>query len=388
MSSTRPPSQTPRTDAAERFFHDSGKPRIGFVDSGVSRKLELELAQATARLKSHGVELPESADSAPPPSSPSSPSARKPSMFGAPSKPVDPGQPPSAAQQVQLLPAVLAAGSLGDSHSYEAGSTLYRRGERTEHVFILQQGQLQLTQAQDGSPDRLLGPGTVLGEHGLFEADVHTESITAVGPVRCALIRTDPLKAVLAADTSVLPLALMALVLQYRQVAHICASLAAGWPITQFELMNSKPLSSTELHRALVEAKTQAGTGVSPAQHMCLKLQASDQLPTRLMSAAMPLGSPADTEALGMGLMLVRGTASAHLGDQRVQLGQGSVIGMAEGLTGTPFAWTYAADQDSDARVFALDRALARLERADPVLRALASHVCALTLSMQRDFRA
>jgi CRP-like cAMP-binding protein len=309
-------------------------------------------------------------------------------MFGAPSKPVDPGQLPSAAQQVQLLPAVLAAGSLGDSHSYEAGSTLYRRGERTEHVFILQQGQLQLTQAQDGSPDRLLGPGTVLGEHGLFEADVHTESITAVGPVRCALIRTDPLKAVLAADTSVLPLALMALVLQYRQVAHICASLAAGWPLVQFEVMNSKPLSLTELHRALVEAQTQApGTGLSPAQHLCLKLQASELLPTRLMRADMPLGSPDDRESLGMGLMLLQGAALAQLGEHQVQLGQGSVIGLAEGLTGQPFGWTFATAQDSDARVFPLDRVLGRLERSDPVLRALASHLCALTLSMQRNFR-
>ena len=382
MSSTRPPSQTPRTDAAERFFHDSGKPRIGFVDSGVSRKLELELAQAVARLQSHGVELPAPVDS-PPPSI--SPSARKPSMFSASASAVDLGQPPATAQ-VQLMPAELAADNLGDARSYEAGATLYRRGERTEHVFILQQGQLQLTQAQDGSPDRLLGPGALLGEHGVFNADVHIESITAVGPVRCALIRNEPLQALLAADTSVLPLALMALVLQYRQVAHICASLAAGWPITQFELINIKPLSSTELHRALVEAKTQAGMGISPTQHMCLKLQASDHLPTRLMSADMPLGSPGDTEPLGMGLMLVRGAARASLGEQRVQLGQGSVIGMAEGLTGMPFAWTYAAAQDSDARVLPLDRALARLERADPVLRALVSHVCALTLSMQRDF--
>jgi CRP-like cAMP-binding protein len=383
MSSTRPLSKTPRTDAAERFFHDPGKPRIGFVDSGVSRKLELELAQAVARLQSHGVESPAPADSPPP--RPSSSSARKPSMFSATASAADPAQPPGAAQ-VQLLPAVLAADNLGDARSYEAGATLYRLGERTEHVFILQQGQLQLTQAQDGSPDRLLGPGAVLGEHGLFEADVHTESIIAVGPVRCALVRTDLLQAALAADTSVLPMALMALVLQYRQVSHICASLAAGWPITRFELMNSKPLSLTELHRALVEAKTLASTALSPAQHMCLKLQASEHLPTRLMRADMPLGSPRDTDSLGMGLMLVQGAAWAHLGDQRVQLGQGSVIGMAEGLTGMPFAWTYAAAQDSDARVLPLDRALGRLERTDPVLRALASHVCALTLSMQRAF--
>jgi len=385
MSSTRPPSQTPRTDAAERFFHDSGKPRVGFVDSGVSRKLELELAQATARLKSHGVELPAPDDTAPPPSSPR---ARKPSMFRAPSKPLDPDQPPSAAQQVQLLPAVLAAQSLGEARQYEAGSTLYRLGERTEHVFVLQQGQLQLTQAQDGSPDRLLGPGTVLGEHGLFEADVHTESITAVGQVRCAQIRTDPFMAMLAADTSVLPLALMALVLQYRQMAHITASLAAGWPLVQFEVMSSKALSLTELHRALVEAKTQApGTGLSPAQHICLKLQASELLSTRLMRADMPLGSPDDRESLGMGLMLVQGAALAHLGEHRIHLGQGSVIGLAEGLTGQPFGWTCGTAQDSDARVFPLDRILGRLERCDTVLRALASHLCALTLSMQRNFR-
>lgn len=385
MSSTRPPSQTPRTDAAERFFHDSGKPRIGFVDSGVSRKLELELAQATARLKSHGVELPAPADTAPPPNSPS---ARKPSMFRAPTNAVDPGQPPSAVQQVQLLPAVLAADSLGEARNYEAGATLYRRGERTEHVFILQQGQLQLTQAQDGSPDRLLGPGTVLGEHGLFEADVHTEFITAVGQVRCALIPTEQLLPVLAADSSVLPLALMALVLQYRQVAHITASLAAGWPLVQFEMMTTKPLSLTELHRALVEAKTQApGTGLSPTQHLCLKLQASELLPTRLMRADMPLGSSDDNDPPGMGLMLVRGAALARMGEHRVQLGQGSVIGLAEGLTGQPFGWTFATDQDSDARVFPLDRVLGRLERSDPVLRALASHLCALTLSLQRNFR-
>ena len=385
MSSSHPPSQTPRTDAAERFFHESGKPRVGFVDSGVSRKLELELALATARLKSLGVELPKPAERTP---LPSSPSARKPSIFRSPSKPADPDLLPSAAQQVQLLPAVLAADSLGDTRHYEAGATLYRRGERTEHVFILQQGQLQLTQAQDGSPDRLLGPGTVLGEHGLFEAAVHTESISAVGPVRCAMVRTQPLLAQLAADTSVLPLALMALVLQYRQVAHITASLAAGWPLVQFEVMNIKPLSSTELHRALVEAQTQApGTGLSPTQHLCLKLQASELLPTRLMRVDMPLGSPHDRESLGLGLMLLQGAALAQLGEHRVQLGQGSVIGMAEGLTGQPFGWTFATAQDSDARVFPLDRVLGRLERSDPELRALASHLCALTLSMQRNFR-
>jgi len=387
MPTTSPPSLTPRTDAAERFFHDSGKPRIGFVDSSVSRKLELELTQAVDHLKSNGLEPPAPPEA--PQALPNSPRARKPSsLFNASTKAANPGQPPAAAPQVKLLPAVLAPDSLGVARSYEAGATLYRRGERTEHVFILQQGQLQLTQAQDGSPDRLLGPGTMLGEHGMFEKDVHTESVTAVGQVRCALVRTEQVQAQLAADTSVLPMALMALMLQFRQVSHISASLAAGLPQTQFELMNSKPLTLPQVHRALVEAKSQIpGTGLSLGHYMCLKLQASELLPTRLMRADMPLGSPDDRESQGLGLMLVRGAAQARMGGHSVQLGQGSVIGMAEGLTGQPFGWTFATTQDCDARVFPLDRVLGRLERSDPVLRALASHLCALTLSMQRNFK-
>lgn len=381
-------SRTPRTDAAERFFHEAGKPPIGFVDSKVSRTLELELAHTLDHLKKHGVEAPEGLDTgnltlARIPRKPGSSFTQGAASAAQAAASI----PPAVAAQVKLLKASLSEG-LGDVHSYEDGSVLYRRGERTEHVFMLLQGQLRLSQQQDGSEDALLGPGHVFAEHGLFEQGVHTESLTAVGQVQCALLPANDLQTLLAADTSLLPHVLMALAMQYRQVLRITQALNAGRAMTQYEVLGHKTLTRPELHRALADAQAQApGNGPAASQLMCLKLQVTDHLANRLYRAGMSLGGPADKELLGLGLMLVQGQAQLRLGEHELRLGQGSVIGVAEGLTGQAFSWQHAALEDIDARAFPVERALERLERADPVFRALASHLCALVLAEQRDFK-
>ena len=387
-SPQRQNSTTPRTDAAERFFYESGKPPVGFVDSGVSRTLEVELNQALQQLKSHGVEPVLSPGMRP---QTAQPVARKPagSMLRslAASAAAAPPQ-PSAAPQVSLLTAQLAGDSLGEPRMYGDGMPLYRRGERTEHVFILLEGQLRVTQQSDGSEDRLLGPGHVFGEQGLFDEGVHSESLTAVGQVRCALVRIAEMQGLLAADISLLPPVLMALVLQYRQAMRISHALSNGLPLARFEVLGDKTLTGPELHRALVDAKARTpGKELSSSQLMCLKLQASEHLSQCLPRAGMSLGSPTDREHTHQGLMLVLGRAQLCIGEHLLQLGQGSVIGVAEGLTGQPFSWECSALQDIDARALPLDKALARLERADPTLRALASHLCALILAQQRNFQ-
>jgi hypothetical protein len=71
-----------------------------------------------------------------------------------------------------------------------------------------------------------------------------------------------------------------------------------------------------------------------------------------------------------------------------VELGQGAVIGLAEGLTGQPFVWEYSAVQDLNARVLPIERCLQQLERTEGVLRTMASHACAAIMMHQSQVRA
>ncbi len=380
----REASLTPRTDAAEKFFHEPGRPPVGFVASGVSRVLEVELTRALDELKKHGVEAPEPLDAR---THALLQNTRKPtpSIFRA-----SPQAPAAAAQavrpappQIRLLPAMAATEALGDARTYEDGAPLYRLGERGEHIFILLYGQLRVSQQGDGSAERIVGPGEVFGEHALFEEGVHTESLTAVGQARCALVRAADLRKALAADTTLLPHLMMSLVLQYRMVSDITARMAAGLAPTKYELMGQKSLTGSELQRALLENKdASTDEALNKAQRMCLKLQGTELMPTRLLRAGMSLGRPGE-EHLGLGTMLVNGRAQIRLGDHLLQLGQGSVVGVAEGLTGQDFSLHYAALQDINARVFPIDRAIQRLDRAEPLLRSLASHLCATILAQQ-----
>lgn len=376
---------TPQTDAAERFFYEAGRPPVGFVGSGLARVLEVELGRALAQLKTHGLEAPPPLD------------ARAQAQLQSPRRPrsVAPRAPtpgpgagglandPSPVPQLKLLPATCATEALGEPRGYDDGEVLYRRGERAEHLFIVLQGQVRVAQSSDGGADRIAGAGQVLGEHGMFEEGVHTESVQASGQARCALIPSAQLRALLGPDAGLLGPVMMSLVLQYRMARTIAAALATGTATPRYSVLGEKTYTGPELHRALVEARTQEpGQGLSSAQLHCLTLQACELMPTRLLRAGASLGRPGG-EHLGLGLMTVSGLAQASIGDHALELGQGCVIGVAEGLTGSDFSWSFQALQDINARAFPLDRALQRLERADPLMRALASHLCAVILAQQ-----
>jgi CRP-like cAMP-binding protein len=83
--------------------------------------------------------------------------------------------------------------------------------------------------------------------------------------------------------------------------------------------------------------------------------------------------------------MIVSGKVSARWGDHAVELGQGSVIGLAEALSGQPFAWDYTALQDLNVRQWPVERALQQIERAAPLWRALAAHFCAGIARRQQE---
>lgn len=377
-------SYTPRTDAAERLFHEAGRPPMGFVDSRLARLLEYELSQALDQLRQLGAPLP------------APPDERTLAMLASAVRPkrailskidgglAPPSSPAASLPQVKLLQAALAGEAVGHPRSYEDGEVLFRRGEQAEHLFIVLAGAVSVSQRQDKGPDCTLGVGTVFGEHALFEEGLHRLSAHAQGQVRTVLVNGAQLRTRLAADTTLLPHLLMALSLQRFMVSELAWQHAAGALPAAYALLSGRSLTGPELQRALLDDKNQLpGDRMDPEQAMGLKLQATDHLPTRMFRAGESLGALGQ-EHSGLGVLVISGKVLARWGDHRVELGPGAVIGLAEGLSGQPFVWDYTVDQDVNARVLPIERALQQLERADAVLRALASHDCAAILMGQQ----
>ncbi len=378
-------SLTPRIDAAERFFFEPGKPPVGFVDSFVARTLEVELARALAQLAQLGAQPLPPLDAR---TLALLQSARRPkrevlgridakaslAVHGAPASEV----------QVSLLAAALADASAGDLQSYTDGQTLYSVGEQVEHSFLVLTGRVEVTERRDKGPDCSLSPGQVLAEQALFDADLHGETVTARGDVQAILVKSEKLRARLGADTSVLPYALMGLALQqhmFREIAHQ----ANGAGLSSFSFLGDRTFTGPELQRQIFDAKNlPAGERPSVYQVMCLQMQASDHLPTRIIRKGETLGRPG-LEHSGLAVMVVSGKARAKWREYSVELGQGSLIGLAEGLTGKPYLWEFTAEQDINARVIPIERVLQQLERTDPVLRQWASHCCAAILMRQQE---
>jgi CRP/FNR family transcriptional regulator len=81
-----------------------------------------------------------------------------------------------------------AVAGIADEIDLPAGKTLIREGERGREVFVLLEGEAEVTQGLHAI--RTLGPGDFFGEIALISNTARTESVVAATPVR-ALVITD-----------------------------------------------------------------------------------------------------------------------------------------------------------------------------------------------------
>ncbi|HYB73403.1 MAG TPA: cyclic nucleotide-binding domain-containing protein [Candidatus Sulfotelmatobacter sp.] len=79
---------------------------------------------------------------------------------------------------------IMDAGALGKV--YEDGEAIVRQGEVGDCMYIIQAGQVEVLQESDGREVRLavLGEGDVFGEMALFEGEVRSATVRALGQVR------------------------------------------------------------------------------------------------------------------------------------------------------------------------------------------------------------
>ncbi|MBI4446573.1 MAG: cyclic nucleotide-binding domain-containing protein [Acidobacteria bacterium] len=76
------------------------------------------------------------------------------------------------------------SGTLGKA--YASGEVIVRQGEQGDCMYVVQAGEVEVIQQKDGKEVRLasLGRGDIFGEMALFEKEVRSATVRAVGNAR------------------------------------------------------------------------------------------------------------------------------------------------------------------------------------------------------------
>ncbi len=79
-------------------------------------------------------------------------------------------------------------GALG--RVYQDGEVIIRQGEVGDSMFVIQQGQIQVLVEREGHevPLRVAGEGEAVGEMAIFEREVRSATVRALGEVRVLTI--------------------------------------------------------------------------------------------------------------------------------------------------------------------------------------------------------
>ena len=73
---------------------------------------------------------------------------------------------------------------------YQNGEVIVAQGEAGDCMYVIQDGQVEVTQKQGDGEARLvvMGPGEFFGEMALFEREVRSATVRALGPARVLTI--------------------------------------------------------------------------------------------------------------------------------------------------------------------------------------------------------
>ena len=82
----------------------------------------------------------------------------------------------------------MANGSLG--REYEGGGVIVRQGEEGDCMYVVQDGEVEVVNVAKGDIIRLavLGPGDFFGEMAIFDKEVRSATVRALGDVRLLTI--------------------------------------------------------------------------------------------------------------------------------------------------------------------------------------------------------
>lgn len=380
---------TPRVDAAERFMRSPNRPPFGFVPSAVARQLEIELQMALEVV--HGrasvdelqaLQGSETGGAVAPVRSPGP--ARS---MGSPARPRaqaparQTGETESGAPRPRQK---VSAEGAGEKNVYEPGQVLFNKGDKADHLAIILEGEVEIFDPFDNKTIAVLGHGASFGEQAILEGGVRGASARAKDRVVCLEISTSPLRAILKADPGILTPIVESLLLQLNMANKLAKAEKAHGEVYAFEVLSLTRMSTMQLQNLLTEIyNTGDNKGLSSEGLMFLKLQASDKLRTSVTQAGESLASIYE-DNFASAFIVVDGHVEADSETCRYNLGPGSVLGLAEGLTDSPLGWSLKALDSVTLMNIPIDKALRGLDHANPGIRGIVRYTADRILELQK----
>jgi CRP-like cAMP-binding protein len=407
-------SKTPRVDVAELFFYANKREPVGFVLSSLAKLLEIELNQALEKLKSIQSLTPE-VEVARPVETIFTPeesnlqvhsseiadlvNKKVPSLEihgeNTPTDEVKKSEPSAVGEDLlaeskepraHVIEPSKSPEGAGESVEYEDGAILFNKGDSAEHLSILLEGSVEVFDPVDNLSLAKLGAGCSFGEQAILEGGLRVASVKALGKVKCLEIKTEPVRALLKNDSGLLLQTLEGLLLQLSMCNQISKIITTPDADLVYELLGDEQLTSIQLLKKLNDAyKNSDSHGLSAEQMMYLKLQSSDKLMAEWFESGKELGSPL-SEHMGSAYVIVEGSVSAQCGSRTIRLGHGSVMGLAEGITGSPFPWTLVANDNVTVKSIPIYRILQGLARSNSGIKGIVRYTTSRILEMQKTF--
>ena len=281
-----------------------------------------------------------------------------------------------------------APDSGGGFVEYARGEVIFQKDDAARHLSIVLEGSVEIFDPEDGRTIAVLGKGASFGEFAILEGGVRNASARAATDATCLEIDTEPLRALLEADPGMLLPAIEGLLLQLCMANHLSRFVLAAEAERVFEVAGHEILTTTQGERKLGDAYARSESdrhGLNSEQLTFLKLQASRKLSSGVFDAGQKLTSQSG-DHLGSAFVILKGEVEGTSNGRRYRLGTGGVVGLAEGLSDAPFAWTLSALNHVTVLVLPISKILRGLERANPGIKGIVRYTSTRILELQKTF--
>lgn len=412
-------SKTPRVDHAERLIYTNAQEPVGYVLSSVAKHLEIELNQALADLKAAQQLLKNISSSRHVANSeltePTEPTelteltepttiAKESEVFvhsafqAAATTPLPESQSLQSsvnkqdkaeevrAPRAQVIQPTPSPQGAGESVEYEDGQILFNKGDNAKHLAIVLEGSVEIFDPVGNVKLATLGAGCSFGEQAILEGGVRDASVRASGKVKCLEIKTGALRTNLMKDKGLLRQTIEGLLLQLSMCNQISKMIATPDTSLVYELVKDERLTTLQIQGKLNDAFDNPDSHGLPAEQMMyLKLQSSEKLMSHWFESGKVLGCPSK-DSIGSAYVIMEGSVEAQCGNRSIRLGCGSVMGLAEGITGEPFSWTLVAREHLTVKVISVDKVLRDLEYSNPGVKGIVRYTTSRILELQKTF--
>mgnify|MGYP001380442233 CR=1 FL=1 len=238
---------------------------------------------------------------------------------------------------------------------------LFHQGDPADHIYLIQEGEIEIFLAETNIRIAKLGKGEAFGEQAILTGGVRGASARAINDATCLEISADNLRKALDQKAGYAEPAFEALLLQLALTNQMNSNLSrvSSGASTYKEILDMSNIQIGGDRKALQNILKSDKHGYSTSEFLFLKLVCNDLLGTTYISDINGL-KRAFVEQ-GNALVITSGAIKVSYENNTFRIGAGGVIGLAEEIAGVPIRGKFEILKSINALVISGEEAYAGL---------------------------